>query len=299
MQNPCELYFSAWVPRDSTGAGGTGDREGRSQTEPRAAPRRMAAKRPQGRRSRRWPLMRRNRRLASTLTADCLAQSAEATAGASADASAAGAGMPASPVVSPAPEPAPGVYSDGGPSGVSTGAAAHTTRDSVHSRHQSQPRLGATFLRLSGDTSGFATEDAAVIAILSPGAAAPLPIGCRPTTCCQSPKAAARTCSTYNYPALPSQLAPRPWVGCAAGMPHVATPPRCWRTRSTRSPTACRWTWPGGTPFVSPRAERASSLSHRQTLAVVHRLRTSRFRRSARSAAAATIRSAALLAQRL
>ena len=48
--------------------------------------------------------------------------------------------MPVSPVVSPAPESALGVYSDGGPSGVSSGAAAHTARDSVHSRHQSPPR---------------------------------------------------------------------------------------------------------------------------------------------------------------
>ena len=35
-----------------------------------------------------------------------------------------------------------------------------------------------------------------------PGAAAPLLICSRPTTCCQSPKAAARTCSTYNYSAF-------------------------------------------------------------------------------------------------
>ena len=55
-----------------------------------------------------------------------------------------GAGMPVSPLVSPAPEPAPGVSPDGGPSGVSTGAAAHTARDSVHSRHQSQPRRHIT-----------------------------------------------------------------------------------------------------------------------------------------------------------
>ena len=128
--------------------------------------------------------------------------SAEASAGASADASAAGAGMPVSPLVSPAPEPAPGVSPDGGPSGVSTGAAAHTARDSVH-RDATNPRRGATFLRLSGATSGYATEDAAVIAILSPGVAAPLPICCRSTTSCRSPRAAARTCSTCIYSALP------------------------------------------------------------------------------------------------
>ena len=128
--------------------------------------------------------------------------SAEAAAGASADGSAAGAGMPVSPLVSPAPEPAPGVSPDGGRSGVSTGAAAHTARDSVH-RDATNPRRGATFLRLSGATSGNATEDAAVIAICCPGAAAPRPICCRSTTYCQSPRAVARTCSTYIYSALP------------------------------------------------------------------------------------------------
>ena len=55
------------------------------------------------------------------------------------------------------------------------------------------PRRGATFPRRSGATSGYATEDAAVIAIRSPGAAAPLPICCRSTTCCQSPRAVARS----------------------------------------------------------------------------------------------------------
>ena len=131
-----------------------------------------------------------------------LGASAIAAAGASADRSAAGAGMPVSPVVSPAPESAPGVSPDGGPSGVSTGAAAHTARDSVH-RDATNPRRGATFLRLSGATSGYATEDAAVIAIRSQGAAAPLPIYCRSTTSCRSPRAAARTCSIYIFSALP------------------------------------------------------------------------------------------------
>ena len=101
---------------------------------------RMAAKRPQGRRSRRWPLRHRSRHPACTLTADCLAHQPKRRAGASADGSAAGAGRPVSPLVSPAPEPAPCVTPDGGPSGVSTRAAAHTARDSVHSRHQSPPR---------------------------------------------------------------------------------------------------------------------------------------------------------------
>ena len=58
----------------------------------------------------------------------------------------------------------------------------------------------------------------------------------------------------------PSQLAPRQRVGCAAGAPDVAPPRSCWRAARLRLPTPCRWPWPGGTHFASPRAERASSL---------------------------------------
>ena len=64
------------------------------------------------------------------------------------------------------------------------------------------PRHGATFPRLSGATSGYATVDAAVIAIRSPGGAAPLPICCRSTTCCQSPRAVARSRPTWLCAAL-------------------------------------------------------------------------------------------------
>ena len=60
--------------------------------------------------------------------------------GALADGSPAGAAVPGSPVATSAPERALGVSPDGGPSGASAGAAAHTPRDSVHSRHQSPPR---------------------------------------------------------------------------------------------------------------------------------------------------------------
>ena len=52
----------------------------------------------------------------------------------------AGAGVSVSPVATAAPKLAHGVSPDGGPSGASAGAAAHTTDDSVHSRHQSPPR---------------------------------------------------------------------------------------------------------------------------------------------------------------
>ena len=60
--------------------------------------------------------------------------------GALADGSHAGAAVPRSPVATAAPERALGVSPDGGPPDASAGAAAHPTRDSVHSRHQSPPR---------------------------------------------------------------------------------------------------------------------------------------------------------------
>ena len=64
------------------------------------------------------------------------------------------------------------------------------------------PRGGATFPRLSGATSGNATADTAVIATRSPGGAAPLLICCRSTTCCQSPRAVARSRPTWLCVAL-------------------------------------------------------------------------------------------------
>ena len=67
------------------------------------------------------------------------------------------------------------------------------------------PRSGATFPRLSG-TSGNATEDAAVIATRSPGGAAPLPICCKSTTCCQSPRVA-RSRPTWLCAALLTECA--------------------------------------------------------------------------------------------
>ena len=60
--------------------------------------------------------------------------------GALADGSHAGAAVPVSSVGTPAPKLVLGVSSDGGPSDASAGAAAHTTRDSVHNSHQSPPR---------------------------------------------------------------------------------------------------------------------------------------------------------------
>ena len=60
--------------------------------------------------------------------------------GASANGADAGAGVQVSPFATAAPERVLGVYPDGGPSAASAGAAAHTTRDSVHRRRQSPPR---------------------------------------------------------------------------------------------------------------------------------------------------------------
>ena len=64
----------------------------------------------------------------------------QSAAGATADGSHAGAAVPVSSVGTPAPKLVLGVSSDGGPSDASAGAAAHTTRDSVHNSHQSPPR---------------------------------------------------------------------------------------------------------------------------------------------------------------
>ena len=63
-----------------------------------------------------------------------------AAGGASADGFSAWASVPGWPVATTAPEPALGGSSEGGPPDASAGAAAHTTRDSVHRRHQSPPR---------------------------------------------------------------------------------------------------------------------------------------------------------------
>ena len=63
-------------------------------------------------------------------------------------------------------------------------------------------RYAAPSPRLSGAISGNATKDAAVIAIRSPVAAAPRPICCRSTTCCRSPRAAARSRTISNWRAL-------------------------------------------------------------------------------------------------
>ncbi len=130
--------------------------------------------------------------------------------GALADGFSARAGVPGAPVATAAPERALGVFPDGGPPDASAGAAAHTTANLFTAA--TYPRRGATFPRLSGATSGNATVDAAVIAIRSPGAAAPLPICCRSTTCCQSPRAVDRSRPTWFCNAQPGIMQSR-WAG--------------------------------------------------------------------------------------
>ena len=132
------------------------------------------------------------------------------------------------------------------------------TQPAILSAAATSPRRGATFPRLSGATSGNATEDAAVIAIRSPGGAAPRPICCRSTTCCQSPRGVAGAVQLGSPLLCSSPHAPRLRTGGSAGAPDVAPPPRCCRAARLRWPTARRW--PAGTHFAAPRAERASSL---------------------------------------
>ena len=50
------------------------------------------------------------------------------------------AAVPGSPVATSAAKSVLGVFPDGGPPDASAGAAAHTTREPVHSRHQSPRR---------------------------------------------------------------------------------------------------------------------------------------------------------------
>ena len=229
----------------------------------------MAARRPERRRSRRWPLRRRSRRPACTLTANC-------------------------PAHQPKRRLAPRRLALLRPWGCRSRRSSLRRRSrhlaciltapraaSQPGRRRTQPAILPTaptnprpapprhipaavrrhvWLR---DGGRCCYRDP-----LTGRRLQPLPICCRPTTCCQSPKAAARTCSTYNYSALPIAACAtatgrlcRRNASCSASSALLAR-------RSTPLAAACRWTWPGGTPFVSPRAERASSPPHHQTLAV-------------------------------
>ena len=202
----------------------------------RLAPAQVACHRPRPAlpcRSRRSALRRRSLHSACPLTADRGDASAVAAAGAEADGSRAGAAVSVSSVGTPAPERVRGVLPDGGAPGASAFAAAHTTRDSVHSRHQSAPRRHIpaavrrhVWLRDGGRccyrdpltgrrcTSSHLLADRPPAASRSgrwPGAVQP-----------QS----ALLCSSQN--------APRPRTGCAAGGPDVAPHVRCCRSARRR-----------------------------------------------------------------
>ena len=168
----------------------TADRAAR-QPEQRAGPRRLASLRGQAYRARRSPLRRRSGHLACPLTADRAARQMEQRAWprrlASLRAQAYRArrsplrrrsrSSTCSPTVD-RPKHQPG---------------QRHTRPAILPPAATNPRRGATFPRRSGATSGYATVDAAVIVIRSPGGAAPRPICCRSTTCCPSPRAVARS----------------------------------------------------------------------------------------------------------
>ena len=168
----------------------TMDRAAR-RTEQRAGPRRLASLHAQVYRARRSPHRRRSGQLTGPLTAVRAARRTEQRAGPRRMASLPGQAYRAgrsplrrrsrSSTCSPTadrPTHQPG---------------QRRTRPAILPTAATNLRLGATFPRLSGATSGYATLDAAVIAIRSPGAAAPRPICCRSTTCCPSPRAVARS----------------------------------------------------------------------------------------------------------
>ena len=166
----------------------------------RPAPWRMALMPAPPCRARRSPLRRRSRHLACPLTADRAARRPEQRARPRRLASLRGQACRArrSPL------------RRRGPPSACAPTADRPTHQPEQRRTQpanlftaaTNPRHGATFPRLSGATSGYATVDAAVIAIRSPGGAAPLPICCRSTTCCQSPRAVDRSRPTWLCAAL-------------------------------------------------------------------------------------------------
>ena len=127
--------------------------------------------------------------------------SAGAAGGASADGFSARAGVPGAPVATSAPKSVLGVFPDGGPPDASAGAAAHTPPRTCS---QPPPIPAAAPHSRGGPAPHLATRRraAAVIATRSPGGAAPLPICCRSTTCCQSPRAVARSHPTWLCAAL-------------------------------------------------------------------------------------------------
>ena len=111
--------------------------------------------------------------------------------GASAGGFSARAAVAGLPVATSAPQSVLGVFPGGGPPDVAAGAAAHTTRGPVHSRRQSPRRrhIPAAVRRHIWQRDG----GRCCIATRSPDGAAPLPICCRSTTWCRSPRGVARS----------------------------------------------------------------------------------------------------------
>ena len=218
----------------------------------------MAAKRPQGRRSRRRPLRRGSRHPACSLTADCLAHQPKqrltprrlallrALRYRSRRSCLRRRSRHLACILTAAR--------------AASQAGRRRTQPAILSTAATNPRRGATFLRLSGDTSGNAPEDAAAIAICCPGAAGPRPICCTSTTCCQSPRAVARTCSTY-FALRITACATAMGRLCRRNAPCSASSALQAR-RSTRLGDGSQVDVAGGTPFASARIERASSLPH-------------------------------------
>ena len=157
----------------------------------RPAPWRLAPMPAQVCRARRSPLRRRSRHLAGPLTADRAAPQLEQRAGPRRLASLRLQACRARP--SPLRRRS---RHSAGPLTADRAARRleqRRTRPANLFTAATNPHRGATFPRRSGATSGNATVDAAAIASRSPGGAAPLPICCRSTTCCQSPRGVARS----------------------------------------------------------------------------------------------------------
>ena len=179
---PSAAPAAAAAPQSAPAALSDGVRAGgvpSAAPAPAAAPRRMVPMPTLACRSRRSLLRRRSRHSACPLTADRAAYQRMAP-------------MPALACRSRRPplrrrsrHPACSLTADQ--------PEQRRTPPAILSTAATNPRHGATFPRRFGATSGNATEDAAAIGIRSPGAAATRPICCRSTTCCRSPKAAARS----------------------------------------------------------------------------------------------------------
>ena len=200
----------------------TADRAAR-QPEQRAGPRRLASLRGQVCRARRSPLRRRSGHLACPLTADRAARQMEQRAWPRRLASLRAQAYRArrSPLRRRSRHSACPLTADG----LTHQPEQRRTRPANRFTAATNPRRGATFPRRSGATSGYATEDAAVIVIRSPGGAAPLPICCRSTTCCPSPRAVARS--------------PRTSISCAQLITACATATVRLLRRSPRCSASC------------------------------------------------------------